>query len=168
MAIPHRLLCRWAIIDLEGEKIHEKDCCGPSGAVIAAGRCFGRKPDSVVVGATTSPHAEILELVKDDMAALGYDLQIVEFTDYNLPNDALANNELDANYFQHLPFLNAYNATVSEENQLVAVIPVHYEPYGIYAARRSLWTNCRMAPRLPSPTIPATRLVPCSCCSLPA
>ena len=46
----------------------------------------------VVVGATTSPHAEILELVKDDMAALGYDLQIVEFTDYNLPNDALANN----------------------------------------------------------------------------
>lgn len=89
----------------------------------------------VVVGATTSPHAEILELVKDDMAALGYDLQIVEFTDYNLPNDALANNELDANYFQHLPFLNAYNATVSEENQLVAVIPVHYEPYGIYAGK---------------------------------
>lgn len=89
----------------------------------------------VVVGATTSPHAEILELVKDDMAALGYDLQIVEFTDYNLPNDALANNELDANYFQHLPFLNAYNATVSEENQLAAVIPVHYEPYGIYAGK---------------------------------
>ena len=72
----------------------------------------------VVVGATTSPHAEILELVKDDMAALGYDLQIVEFTDYNLPNDALANNELDANYFQHLPFLNAYNATVSEEKDV--------------------------------------------------
>lgn len=47
----------------------------------------------------------------------------------------LANNELDGNYFQHMPFLNAYNATVSEENQLVAAIPVHYEPYGIYAGK---------------------------------
>lgn len=89
----------------------------------------------IVIGATTSPHAEVLELIQDDMAALGYDLQIVEFTDYNLPNDALVNNELDANYFQHMPFLNAYNATVAEEDQLVAAIPVHYEPYGIYAGK---------------------------------
>ncbi len=89
----------------------------------------------VKVGATTSPHAEVLELIKDDMAALGYDLQIVEFTDYNLPNDALVNGEIDANYFQHMPFLNAYNATVAEDKQLVAAIPVHYEPFGIYAGK---------------------------------
>ena len=150
------------------KKIHEKDCCGPSALSLLLGVASAESLTPVVVGATTSPHAEILELVKDDMAALGYDLQIVEFTDYNLPNDALANNELDANYFQHLPFLNAYNATVSEENQLVAVIPVHYEPYGIYAGKTKSLDELPMAPRLPSPTMPAMRLVPCSCCSLPA
>ena len=89
----------------------------------------------ITIGATTAPHAEILELVKDDLAALGYDLQITEFTDYNLPNDAVANGELQANYFQHIPFLTSYNATVDADKQLVAAIPVHYEPYGIYAGK---------------------------------
>ena len=87
----------------------------------------------VVVGATTSPHAEILELVKDDMAALGYDLQIVEFTDYNLPNDALANNELDANYFQHGPYLEDFNK--KNNTHLVSVAAIHYEPLGLYPGK---------------------------------
>ncbi|NLG25966.1 MAG: metal ABC transporter substrate-binding protein [Clostridiales bacterium] len=87
------------------------------------------------VGATATPHAEVLEFVRDDLAALGYDLQIVEFTEYPLPNPALAAGELEANYFQHMPYLNAYNATVPESEQLVAAFPVHYEPYGIYAGK---------------------------------
>ncbi len=86
----------------------------------------------IVIGATPSPHAEILEFIKDDMAALGYDLQIVIFTEYPLPNPALADGQLDANYFQHLPYLNDYNSTVSESEQLVPAIGVHYEPYAIY------------------------------------
>ena len=93
--------------------------------------------EKIVIGATPSPHAEILELVKDDLAALGYDLDIMVFTEYPIPNPATASGELDANYFQHLPYLNAYNASVPEDEQLVAVIPVHYEPYGIYAGTKS-------------------------------
>ncbi len=89
----------------------------------------------VVIGATPTPHAEVLELVKDDLTALGYDLQIVVFTEYPLPNPALAAGELDANYFQHLPYLNAYNATVKENEQLVAAIGVHYEPYALYPGK---------------------------------
>ena len=90
---------------------------------------------TIVIGATPSPHEEVLELIKDDMAALGYELQILEFTEYPLPNPALADKQLDANYFQHLPYLNAYNDTVADAEKLVAAIPVHYEPYGIYAGK---------------------------------
>lgn len=89
----------------------------------------------ITIGATPSPHAEVLELVTEDLAALGYELDIRVFTEYPLPNPALSNGELDANYFQHMPYLNAYNATVAEKDLLVAAIPVHYEPYGIYAGK---------------------------------
>jgi len=91
----------------------------------------------VVIGATPSPHVLILEQVAEDLKALGFDLEIVTFTDYVLPNPATAAGELDANYFQHLPYLNAYNDSVPEGEQLAAVIPVHYEPYGIYAGTKS-------------------------------
>lgn len=90
---------------------------------------------TIVIGATPSPHAEVLELIKDDMAALGYPIEIKIFTDYNLPNAAVASGELDANYFAHIPFINAYNASVGEDQQVVPVIGVHYEPYGIYAGK---------------------------------
>jgi len=93
--------------------------------------------ETIVIGATPTPHAEVLELIKDDLAVLGYDLQIQVFTDYYLPNDATAAGELDANYFQHIPFLSMFNADKSEEKQLLAAIPVHYEPYGIYAGTKS-------------------------------
>lgn len=88
--------------------------------------------EKVIVGATASPHAMILEQVKDDMAALGYDLEILELTDYNIGNPATAAKEINANYFQHIPFLDAYNASVPEDEQLVAAFGVHCEPYGIY------------------------------------
>ncbi|MEA4898419.1 MetQ/NlpA family ABC transporter substrate-binding protein [Bacillota bacterium Meth-B3] len=91
--------------------------------------------EKIVIGATPSPHQEILELIKPDFDALGYDLEIITFTEYPLPNPALATGELNANYFQHIPYLSAYNATVPESEQLVAAIGVHYEPYGIYAGR---------------------------------
>ncbi|NLW21577.1 MAG: methionine ABC transporter substrate-binding protein [Clostridiales bacterium] len=90
----------------------------------------------VVIGATPSPHVLVLEQVVDDLKALGFDLEILTFTEYPLPNPATAAGELDANYFQHLPYLNAYNGSVPEAEQLVAAIPVHYEPYGLYAGQK--------------------------------
>ena len=91
----------------------------------------------IVIGATPSPHVIILEQIVDDLKTLGYDLEIQTFTEYPIPNPATAAGELDANYFQHLPYLNAYNANVPEAEQLVAVIPVHYEPYGLYAGTKT-------------------------------
>ena len=91
----------------------------------------------IVIGATPSPHVIILEQIVDDLKTLGYDLEIQTFTEYPIPNPATAAKELDANYFQHLPYLNAYNANVPEAEQLVAVIPVHYEPYGLYAGTKA-------------------------------
>ncbi|MCL1854893.1 MAG: MetQ/NlpA family ABC transporter substrate-binding protein [Clostridia bacterium] len=93
--------------------------------------------EAIVIGATPTPHAEILELIKDDLAALGYDLEIQIFTEYPIPNPATTAGDLDANYFQHIPYLSAYNESISEDSQLVAAIPVHYEPYGIYAGTKA-------------------------------
>lgn len=85
----------------------------------------------IKVGATATPHGEILESIKDALAAEGYDLDIVIYDDYVLPNKALADGELDANYFQHRPYLNSYN----EQNgtDLVSAAVIHYEPFGIYS-----------------------------------
>ncbi len=91
----------------------------------------------VLIGATPSPHVIILEQIVDDLKELGFDLEIQTFTEYPIPNPATAAGELDANYFQHLPYLNAYNANVPEADQLVAAIPVHYEPYGLYAGTKA-------------------------------
>ena len=87
----------------------------------------------VKVGASVTPHAEILNAVKDELKAAGYDLEVVEFTDYVLPNTALEQGDLDANYFQHTPYLENFN----EENgtHLVSVGAVHYEPFGIYPGK---------------------------------
>ena len=85
---------------------------------------------TIVVGASPTPHAEILNQVKDTLAAEGYTLVIREFDDYVLPNKALADKELDANYFQHTPFLNSYNE--ANGTDLVAAALIHYEPFGLF------------------------------------
>lgn len=89
--------------------------------------------NKIVVGATPSPHAEILEQVKEALAAKGWELEIVEYTDYVQPNMALEAGDLDANYFQHLPYLESFN----EENKtnLVSAAVIHYEPFGIFPGK---------------------------------
>jgi len=89
----------------------------------------------LVIGATPTPHAEILEQIKDDLAAKGIDLQIVVYTEYTTPNMALSAGDLDANYFQHIPYMEAYNASVADDQKLAAVIGVHYEPYALYPGK---------------------------------
>ena len=88
------------------------------------------EPVEITVGATAVPHAEILEQVKDALAEEGYTLNIVIYDDYVLPNQALAEGTLDANYFQHRPYLNSYNE--SNGTDLVSAAVIHYEPFGIY------------------------------------
>ncbi|MFP3043448.1 MetQ/NlpA family ABC transporter substrate-binding protein [Treponema primitia] len=86
---------------------------------------------TLTVGATPVPHAELLNLVKDDLAAQGITLKVVEFTDYVTPNTALITGDLDANFFQHIPYL-ASNA--EWKAALVAAFGVHIEPFGVYSA----------------------------------
>ncbi len=84
----------------------------------------------IKVGASSTPHGEILEQVKDELAEAGYELNIVIFDDYILPNKALNDGELDANYFQHEPYLLSFNE--SNKTDLVSAGAVHYEPFGLY------------------------------------
>lgn len=84
----------------------------------------------IKVGATSTPHGEILEHIKGALAEQGYDLQITIYDDYVLPNKALADGELDANYFQHTPYLNSYNE--ANGTDLVSAALIHYEPFGLY------------------------------------
>lgn len=87
----------------------------------------------IKVGASPTPHAEILNAVADQLAAEGYTLEVVEYNDYVLPNTALEDGELDANYFQHITYLNDFN----EENgtHLASVADIHFEPFGLYSQK---------------------------------
>ncbi|MDO4938408.1 MAG: MetQ/NlpA family ABC transporter substrate-binding protein [Lachnospiraceae bacterium] len=104
-------------------------------AAVSLCACGAKKTDekTIKIGASPSPHAEILAEVKDDLAAKGYTLEIVEYTDYVQPNTALDSGELDANYFQHVPYLDEFNAEYGTKISSAAII--HYEPFGIYAGK---------------------------------
>jgi D-methionine transport system substrate-binding protein len=84
------------------------------------------------VGATPVPHAELLNLIKSDLAAKGITLKVEEFTDYVQPNVAVLTGDLDANFFQHVPYLET-NAEWSAK--LVSAFGVHVEPFGLYSAK---------------------------------
>lgn len=86
----------------------------------------------ITVMASSTPHDIILQFVKDDLKALGYNLKVIVVDDYYIGNPATAAGEVDCNYFQHIPFLDAYNASAPEDEQLVAALGIHCEPYGIY------------------------------------
>lgn len=85
---------------------------------------------TLTVGATPNPHAEILAQVKDDLAAEGIDLVVKEYSDYVVPNTAVEEGDLDANYFQHTPYMEKSNE--EKGTHLVSVGKIHYEPMGIY------------------------------------
>ena len=88
---------------------------------------------TITVGASPAPHAEILEAAKPVLKEEGYDLKIVEYNDYIQPNVALDSKELDANYFQHYPYLENFNK--EHNTTLVSAGAIHYEPFGIYAGK---------------------------------
>lgn len=87
----------------------------------------------LTVGASPAPHAEILEQVKPILAEQGITLEVIEFNDYIIPNTALEEGELDANYFQHLPYLEDFNA--KNETHLASAAAIHIEPLGIYPGK---------------------------------
>ncbi len=101
------------------------------GLALLAG-CSGGK-QTLKVGASPAPHAEILEVVKEALAKENVELEIVEFTDYVQPNTAVESGDIDANYFQHITYMNNFNT--EHDTHLVSVAEIHYEPFGIYAGK---------------------------------
>lgn len=100
-----------------------------------------REDKNIVVGASTTPHAEILEQARPALEAAGYTLEIVEYSDYVQPNVALNSGDLDSNYFQHQPYLDQYN----EENgtKLVSAGIIHYEPVGVYPGKTATFEELK-------------------------
>ncbi len=100
-----------------------------------------KKLEVIKVGASITPHAEILRSVSDELEKQGYKLEVVEYNDYIIPNTALESGELDANYIQHLPYLEDFN----KENgtHIVSVADIHYEPFGIYAGKSDNLKNLK-------------------------
>ena len=91
--------------------------------------------ETITVGASSTPHAEILDAVSGELETLGYDLEVVVFNDYVQPHTALADGDLDANYFQHEPYLTTFNS--ERGTDLVSAGAIHYEPMGIYPGTKS-------------------------------
>lgn len=95
--------------------------------------CKQKSANKIVIGASPAPHAEILGVVGKALKEKGYQLEIKEFTDYVQPNLALQNKELDANYFQHKPYLEDFNK--NNKTNLASAAAIHYEPLGIYPGK---------------------------------
>ncbi|MCD8346479.1 MAG: MetQ/NlpA family ABC transporter substrate-binding protein [Lachnospiraceae bacterium] len=89
----------------------------------------------ITVAASPTPHAEILEKAAEILAEEGWELQVTEFTDYVQPNLVVDEGEIDANYFQHTPYLESFNE--EQGTDLVSVAKIHYEPMGIYIGTKS-------------------------------
>ncbi|WGV22660.1 MetQ/NlpA family ABC transporter substrate-binding protein [Pseudomonas putida] len=102
-------------------------------AVVAAVAAFSAHAESLTVAATPVPHAEILNFVKPALAKQGVELKVKEFTDYIQPNVQVAEKRLDANFFQHQPYLDEFNK--AKGTNLVSVAGVHIEPLGVYSAK---------------------------------
>lgn len=94
---------------------------------------YAQAATTVTVGASPTPHAEILEEAARLVKPKGVELKIIEYSDYVQPNVALDSKDLDANYFQHKPYLDDFNT--QKGTKLASMGPVHYEPFGIYAGR---------------------------------
>jgi D-methionine transport system substrate-binding protein len=89
----------------------------------------------ISVAASPTPHAEVLAVAKDILAAKDITLEIVEFTDYVQPNNVVESGDIDANYFQHVPYLDDFNA--ENGTHIVSVAGIHVEPIGIYGGRQT-------------------------------
>ena len=117
--------------------------CGGSGSssagtsASASGSAAGSTQETVVlkVAASPTPHAEILAIARDILAEKDITLDIKEFTDYVQPNNVVESGEIDANYFQHVPYLDDFNA--ENGTHIVSVSVIHVEPMGLYGGKQS-------------------------------
>ncbi|MDE6641604.1 MAG: MetQ/NlpA family ABC transporter substrate-binding protein [Acetatifactor sp.] len=104
-------------------------------AILLTGCGGGSDDKTITVAASATPHAEILEQAKPLLEAKGYTLEIKVFSDYVQPNNVVESGDFDANYFQHIPYLESFNA--EQGTHLVNAGGIHYEPFGLYPGKSS-------------------------------
>ena len=104
-------------------------------AAVPAGIVGAEEDKTITVAASPTPHAEILEAAKPLLEEKGWTLEVSEFDDYILPNEGVESGEIDANYFQHVPYLESFNE--EKGTHLVDAGDIHYEPFGIYPGQKS-------------------------------
>ena len=123
------------ISEPEAEPAAKEEAEAPADEAPAEAEAAVESKGTITVAASPTPHAEILEQAKAILAEQGWDLEVTEFEDYVLPNMVVDSGEIDANYFQHIPYLESFN----EENgtHLVNAGGIHYEPFGIYPGTKS-------------------------------
>ena len=117
------------------------------GLALASFGCTNNEPapsgeaklTKITVAASPVPHAEILAQVKSDLADKGYELEVIEFSDYVQPNMVVEAGDIDANFFQHKPYLDNFNT--EKKTNIVSVAAVHYEPLGIYPGKSNDLSN---------------------------
>lgn len=105
------------------------------GLLSACGIGEERRQNMIIVGASAMPHAEILDYVKDKLAEQGIEMQVQTFDDYVLPNTALQDKQIDANYFQTVPYLKKFNQ--QHNTTITALKPIHFEPMGLYPGKQT-------------------------------
>lgn len=118
--------------------------CGNNEPALSGETPAGETPSQgeltkITVAATPVPHAEILEQVKSELKEKGFDLEIIEFSDYVQPNLVVEAGDIDANFFQHTPYLDNFNE--EKGTNLVSVGAIHYEPLGIYPGQSNDLSN---------------------------
>ena len=112
--------------------------------------CAGEKNEkTITIAASPTPHAEILKIAKEELAKEGWTLVIKEFSDYVQPNTATEDGEVDANYFQHKPYLDTFNS--ENKTHLVSVAAIHYEPFGIYPGSKSALSDLATGDKISIP-----------------
>lgn len=106
--------------------------------VLLAAGCSKKESSVLTVGATPEPHAAILNLLVEDLAKSGITLKVIEFTDYVTPNEAVESGQIDANFFQHRPYMESFNS--ERGYHLVSAADVHVEPIALYS--RKIKNSC--------------------------
>ena len=112
--------------------------CGGSGAASSSSgeqAQASEESKKITIAASPTPHAEILEAAKPILAEKGYELEIKVFEDYVQPNEVVNSGEIDANYFQHLPYLEDFNNENGTKIESIATI--HVEPLGLYGGKQT-------------------------------
>lgn len=117
----------------------EEEAVTENGAATVGTASDTENKGTITVAASATPHAEILEQAKEILAEQGWKLEITVFDDYILPNEVVESGEFDANYFQHIPYLENFNA--ERGTHLVNAGGIHYEPFGIYPGTKSSFSE---------------------------